>query len=118
MGATGGVAGGTAKAIWPLPLWCCLRLGALEHQRRFPVQGQGPCLVDRGRGLSRIVNNCLWRSFLLKRCRGSLHVGVKGMSLTSNFLHLVFREDFNIAVLHAFVDLHEFTDLNLVQALR
>ncbi|MGH0189769.1 UNVERIFIED_CONTAM: hypothetical protein FKN15_038323 [Acipenser sinensis] len=27
-------------------------------------------------------------------------------------------DDFNIRVLHAFVDLHEFTDLNLVQALR
>lgn len=29
-----------------------------------------------------------------------------------------FRDDFNIKVLHAFVELHEFTDLNLVQALR
>lgn len=28
------------------------------------------------------------------------------------------RDDFNIKVLQAFVDLHEFTDLNLVQALR
>lgn len=28
------------------------------------------------------------------------------------------RDDFNIQVLHAFVELHEFTDLNLVQALR
>lgn len=28
------------------------------------------------------------------------------------------RDDFNIQVLHAFVGLHEFTDLNLVQALR
>ncbi|XP_017719140.1 PREDICTED: cytohesin-2 isoform X3 [Rhinopithecus bieti] len=28
------------------------------------------------------------------------------------------REELNLAVLHAFVDLHEFTDLNLVQALR
>ena len=28
------------------------------------------------------------------------------------------RDDFNIKVLHAFVELHEFTDLNLVQALR
>lgn len=31
---------------------------------------------------------------------------------------LSFRDDFNIKVLQAFVDLHEFTDLNLVQALR
>lgn len=28
------------------------------------------------------------------------------------------RDEFNIAVLHAFLDLHEFSDLNLVQALR
>lgn len=28
------------------------------------------------------------------------------------------RDDFNIEVLHAFLELHEFTDLNLVQALR
>lgn len=34
------------------------------------------------------------------------------------FLYLFFRDDFNIKVLQAFVDLHEFTDLNLVQALR
>ena len=30
----------------------------------------------------------------------------------------VCRDDFNIEVLHAFLELHEFTDLNLVQALR
>lgn len=28
------------------------------------------------------------------------------------------RDDFNIKVLQAFVELHEFADLNLVQALR
>lgn len=32
------------------------------------------------------------------------------------FIYL--RDDFNIKVLQAFVELHEFTDLNLVQALR
>ena len=30
----------------------------------------------------------------------------------------VSRDEFNLQVLHAFVQLHEFTDLNLVQALR
>lgn len=34
------------------------------------------------------------------------------------FFFLSHRDDFNIKVLQAFVDLHEFTDLNLVQALR
>lgn len=28
------------------------------------------------------------------------------------------RDELNIQILHAFVELHEFTDLNLVQALR
>ena len=31
---------------------------------------------------------------------------------------VLFRDDFNIKVLQAFVELHEFADLNLVQALR
>lgn len=47
-------------------------------------------------------------SFLLLLCQ---HV-------KSIYLLLVRRDDFNIKVLQAFVDLHEFTDLNLVQALR
>lgn len=34
------------------------------------------------------------------------------------FFVSVCRDEFNIQVLHAFVELHEFTDLNLVQALR
>lgn len=42
----------------------------------------------------------------------------KGAGLTQALLIFLFREEFNIGVLHAFVDLHEFTDLNLVQALR
>uniref|UniRef100_A0A671RBS2 Cytohesin-2 n=1 Tax=Sinocyclocheilus anshuiensis TaxID=1608454 RepID=A0A671RBS2_9TELE len=40
----------------------------------------------------------------------------KGNSLTATALDIT--DDFNIKVLQAFVDLHEFTDLNLVQALR
>lgn len=32
--------------------------------------------------------------------------------------YFVLRDDFNISVLQAFVELHEFADLNLVQALR
>lgn len=32
--------------------------------------------------------------------------------------HFSKRDDFNIKVLQAFVELHEFADLNLVQALR
>lgn len=39
-------------------------------------------------------------------------------SLYMFLLCVFYRDDFNIKVLHAFLDLHEFSDLNLVQALR
>ena len=38
--------------------------------------------------------------------------------LTAVSLPLFLRDDLNLQVLHDFVELHEFTDLNLVQALR
>ncbi|KAF0025634.1 hypothetical protein F2P81_022515 [Scophthalmus maximus] len=42
----------------------------------------------------------------------------EGLNKTAIGDYLGERDDFNIEVLHAFLDLHEFTDLNLVQALR
>uniref|UniRef100_A0A7N4PP50 Cytohesin-2 n=1 Tax=Sarcophilus harrisii TaxID=9305 RepID=A0A7N4PP50_SARHA len=42
----------------------------------------------------------------------------EGLNKTAIGDYLGEREELNLAVLHAFVDLHEFTDLNLVQALR
>uniref|UniRef100_A0A8C6TGU4 Cytohesin-2 n=1 Tax=Neogobius melanostomus TaxID=47308 RepID=A0A8C6TGU4_9GOBI len=42
----------------------------------------------------------------------------EGLNKTAIGDYLGERDDFNIKVLQAFVDLHEFTDLNLVQALR
>ncbi|TWW53154.1 SEC7 and coiled-coil domain-containing protein 1 [Takifugu flavidus] len=42
----------------------------------------------------------------------------EGLNKTAIGEYLGERDDFNIAVLHAFLELHEFTDLNLVQALR
>uniref|UniRef100_H3BB65 Cytohesin 1 n=1 Tax=Latimeria chalumnae TaxID=7897 RepID=H3BB65_LATCH len=42
----------------------------------------------------------------------------EGLNKTAIGDYLGERDDFNIQVLHAFVELHEFTDLNLVQALR
>lgn len=50
-----------------------------------------------------------------------LFVKVMDKLFTSMLLFVLFpvcRDDFNIQVLHSFVELHEFTDLNLVQALR
>ncbi|KFV49092.1 Cytohesin-1, partial [Gavia stellata] len=42
----------------------------------------------------------------------------EGLNKTAIGDYLGERDEFNIQVLHAFVELHEFTDLNLVQALR
>ncbi|XP_029496046.1 cytohesin-1 isoform X2 [Oncorhynchus nerka] len=42
----------------------------------------------------------------------------EGLNKTAIGDYLGERNDFNLEVLHAFVELHEFTDLNLVQALR
>ncbi|XP_076007641.1 cytohesin-1b isoform X4 [Genypterus blacodes] len=42
----------------------------------------------------------------------------EGLNKTAIGDYLGERDDFNIEVLHAFLDLHEFSDLNLVQALR
>ena len=74
----------------------------------------------KGEGLNKTAIG----DYLGERCRVmkyllfsfSLHI-----SPLFNFLSLSLlscRDDFNIKVLQAFVDLHEFTDLNLVQALR
>ncbi|CAG00220.1 unnamed protein product, partial [Tetraodon nigroviridis] len=46
-----------------------------------------------------------------------LHKG-EGLNKTAIGDYLGERDEFNIQILHAFVELHEFTDLNLVQALR
>lgn len=42
----------------------------------------------------------------------------KGQNCNCLFLFFFHRDEFNIKVLQAFVELHEFADLNLVQALR
>uniref|UniRef100_A0A673LRX3 Cytohesin-1-like n=1 Tax=Sinocyclocheilus rhinocerous TaxID=307959 RepID=A0A673LRX3_9TELE len=47
-----------------------------------------------------------------------MKVSAKCYLLLALIFELFNRDDFNIQVLHAFVELHEFTDLNLVQALR
>ncbi|EPY86791.1 cytohesin-1 isoform 7 [Camelus ferus] len=54
---------------------------------------------------------------------GGGDLGVPASVSDSSFPHPIssvslVRDEFNIQVLHAFVELHEFTDLNLVQALR
>ena len=51
-----------------------------------------------------------------KRKKNDLEIALKIWFYSSFFLST--RDDFNIKVLQAFVELHEFADLNLVQALR
>lgn len=57
------------------------------------------------------------RCFVLKYLPSFFSLCISHL-LTVTSLLLLCRDDFNIKVLQAFVDLHEFTDLNLVQALR
>uniref|UniRef100_A0A3Q3L1Y6 Cytohesin 1b n=1 Tax=Mastacembelus armatus TaxID=205130 RepID=A0A3Q3L1Y6_9TELE len=72
--------------------------------------------MDPKKGISFLVD-----SSLLKNTSDSiaqfLYKG-EGLNKTAIGDYLGERDDFNIKVLHAFLDLHEFTDLNLVQALR
>jgi len=62
--------------------------------------------------------------YFLKENFSRFHCDVIAVDLRMNLLLITFilmffsRDEFNIQVLHAFVELHEFTDLNLVQALR
>ncbi|XP_028671071.1 cytohesin-4-like isoform X2 [Erpetoichthys calabaricus] len=72
--------------------------------------------MDPKKGIEYLINNNLlvWEAkavaeFLYKE---------DGLNKTAIGDFLGEREDMNIKILHAFVELHEFSDLNLVQALR
>ncbi|CAI5765835.1 cytohesin-1 isoform X1 [Podarcis lilfordi] len=72
--------------------------------------------MDPKKGIQFLIENDL-----LKNTRDDiaqfLYKG-EGLNKTAIGDYLGERDDFNIQVLHSFVELHEFTDLNLVQALR
>ncbi|MGH0132248.1 UNVERIFIED_CONTAM: hypothetical protein FKN15_049485 [Acipenser sinensis] len=72
--------------------------------------------MDPKKGIRFLIENDL----LKNTCEDIAQFLYKGEGLNKTAIgdYLGERDDFNIQVLHAFVELHEFTDLNLVQALR
>ncbi|KAL8176751.1 UNVERIFIED_CONTAM: Cytohesin-2 [Gekko kuhli] len=87
----------------------------LQRNRKMGM-GRKKFNMDPKKGIQFLVENELLRSTPEDIAR-FLYKG-EGLNKTAIGDYLGEREEFNIAVLHAFVDLHEFTDLNLVQALR
>ncbi|XP_072463507.1 cytohesin-2 isoform X2 [Notamacropus eugenii] len=75
-----------------------------------------PSLLIPPQGIQFLVENELLQNTPEEISR-FLYKG-EGLNKTAIGDYLGEREELNLAVLHAFVDLHEFTDLNLVQALR
>uniref|UniRef100_A0A8C0V7Z3 Cytohesin 1 n=1 Tax=Cyanistes caeruleus TaxID=156563 RepID=A0A8C0V7Z3_CYACU len=72
--------------------------------------------MDPKKGIQFLIENDL----LKNTCEDIAQFLYKGEGLNKTAIgdYLGERDEFNIQVLHAFVELHEFTDLNLVQALR
>ncbi|XP_014387210.1 PREDICTED: cytohesin-1 [Myotis brandtii] len=72
--------------------------------------------MDPKKGIQFLIENDL----LKNTCEDIAQFLYKGEGLNKTAIgdYLGERDEFNIQVLHAFVGLHEFTDLNLVQALR
>ncbi|XP_072102456.1 cytohesin-2 isoform X1 [Mobula birostris] len=72
--------------------------------------------MDPKKGIQFLVENDLLKN-VAEEIAQFLYKG-EGLNKTAIGDYLGERDEFNIKVLHAFVELHEFTDLNLVQALR
>uniref|UniRef100_A0A8D0GWW1 Cytohesin 1 n=1 Tax=Sphenodon punctatus TaxID=8508 RepID=A0A8D0GWW1_SPHPU len=96
-------------------------LGSTEERKNMQrnkqvAMGRKKFNMDPKKGIQFLIENDL-----LKNTRDDiaqfLYKG-EGLNKTAIGDYLGERDDFNIQVLHAFVELHEFTDLNLVQALR
>ncbi|XP_053231559.1 cytohesin-1 isoform X2 [Podarcis raffonei] len=96
-------------------------LGSTEERKTMQrnkqvAMGRKKFNMDPKKGIQFLIENDL-----LKNTRDDiaqfLYKG-EGLNKTAIGDYLGERDDFNIQVLHSFVELHEFTDLNLVQALR
>uniref|UniRef100_A0A671PXF7 Cytohesin-2 n=1 Tax=Sinocyclocheilus anshuiensis TaxID=1608454 RepID=A0A671PXF7_9TELE len=87
----------------------------LQKSRHVAV-GRKKFNMDPKKGIVFLVENELLRH-TSEDIAQFLYKG-EGLNKTAIGDYLGERDDFNIKVLQAFVDLHEFTDLNLVQALR
>ncbi|EHH59746.1 hypothetical protein EGM_09933 [Macaca fascicularis] len=87
----------------------------LQRNRKMAM-GRKKFNMDPKKGIQFLVENELLQNTPEEIAR-FLYKG-EGLNKTAIGDYLGEREELNLAVLHAFVDLHEFTDLNLVQALR
>ncbi|MBV97531.1 Cytohesin-2, partial [Eschrichtius robustus] len=86
----------------------------LQRNRKMAM-GRKKFNMDPKKGIQFLVENELLQNTPEEIAR-FLYKG-EGLNKTAIGDYLGEREELNLAVLHAFVDLHEFTDLNLVQAL-
>ncbi|KAF0045463.1 hypothetical protein F2P81_001992 [Scophthalmus maximus] len=86
------------------------------QKSRHVAMGRKKFNMDPKKGIVFLVENELLRH-TQEDIAQFLYKG-EGLNKTAIGDYLGERDDFNIKVLQAFVDLHEFTDLNLVQALR
>uniref|UniRef100_A0A673VY00 Cytohesin-2 n=1 Tax=Salmo trutta TaxID=8032 RepID=A0A673VY00_SALTR len=86
------------------------------QKNRHVAMGRKKFNMDPKKGIVFLVENELLRH-TQEDVAQFLYKG-EGLNKTAIGDYLGEREDFNLKVLQAFVDLHEFTDLNLVQALR
>ncbi|KAI4873935.1 hypothetical protein NFI96_010853 [Prochilodus magdalenae] len=96
-------------------------LGSTEERKNMQrnkqvAMGRKKFNMDPKKGIQFLIENDL----LKNTCEDIAQFLYKGEGLNKTAIgdYLGERDEFNIEVLHAFVELHEFTDLNLVQALR
>ncbi|XP_060713456.1 cytohesin-1b isoform X1 [Tachysurus vachellii] len=96
-------------------------LGSTEERKNMQrnkqvAMGRKKFNMDPKKGIQFLIENDL----LKNTCEDIAQFLYKGEGLNKTAIgdYLGERDEFNIKILHAFVELHEFTDLNLVQALR
>ncbi|XP_044275809.1 cytohesin-1 isoform X3 [Varanus komodoensis] len=96
-------------------------LGSTEERKTMQrnkqvAMGRKKFNMDPKKGIQFLIENDL----LKNTCDDIAQFLYKGEGLNKTAIgdYLGERDEFNIQVLHSFVELHEFTDLNLVQALR
>uniref|UniRef100_A0A3B3ST25 Cytohesin 1 n=1 Tax=Paramormyrops kingsleyae TaxID=1676925 RepID=A0A3B3ST25_9TELE len=92
-----------------------IQVKSMQRNKQVAV-GRKKFNMDPKKGIQFLMENDL----LKNTCEDIAQFLYKGEGLNKTAIgdYLGERDEFNIQVLHAFVELHEFTDLNLVQALR
>ncbi|VTJ75477.1 Hypothetical predicted protein [Marmota monax] len=95
-------------------MWLSFRKNMQRNKQ--VAMGRKKFNMDPKKGIQFLIENDL----LKDTCEDIAQFLYKGEGLNKTAIgdYLGERDEFNLQVLHAFVELHEFTDLNLVQALR